>query len=120
VLLMIGTNDVYSGQFPQAEMPQRLSNLIDKIAAAAPDALIVVTKIAPLNNSGWNQIVDTYNAAILELVIEKAMAGKHVVLGDANTGFTPSMLTADNIHPNKSGYDFIGDMFYGVIEEYLP
>ena len=45
---------------------------------------------------------------------------KHVVLADMNTGFTASMLSTDNVHPNKSGYDFMGDKWYELIGELLP
>jgi len=45
----------------------------------------------------------------------RASAGKHVVLGDMNTGFTPGMLSSDSVRPNKSGYDFMGGAWYKVI-----
>jgi hypothetical protein len=52
--------------------------------------------------------------AIPGLVQMRASAGKHVVLGDMNTGFTPGMLSSDSVRPNKSGYDFMGDAGYKV------
>jgi hypothetical protein len=119
VLLMIGTNDVYASS-GQAQMPDRLGALLDKIFAAAPNALLVVGKITPLNNASWNQTIKTYNDAIPGLVQTRANAGKHVIWVDLNTGFTSSMLSSDNIHPNKSGYDFMAGVWYTAISNLLP
>ena len=94
--------------------------MVIKASCAAPDALVVVAKITPLNNASWNATIKTYNDAIPALVKKRADAGKHVIMADMNTGFTSSMLSSDNIHPNKSGYDFMGDAWYAVISPYLP
>lgn len=119
VLLMIGTNDVYAAS-GQATMPERLGTLLDKLIGAAPNALIVVAKITPLNNAGSNATIKTYNDAIPGLVQTRAAAGKHIILGDMNTGFTSGMLSNDGVHPNKSGYDFMGDTWYKLISSFLP
>ncbi|HEX2875003.1 MAG TPA: SGNH/GDSL hydrolase family protein [Polyangiaceae bacterium] len=119
VLLMIGTNDVYAAS-GQATMPERLGGLLDKLTSAAPNALIVVAKITPLNNAGSNATIKTYNDAIPGLVQTRAAAGKHIILGDMNTGFTSAMLSNDGVHPNKSGYDFMGDTWYKLISSFLP
>ncbi len=119
VLLMIGTNDIYAPS-GQADAPNRLGALIDKIISTAPNALVVVAKITPLQNSGWNATVKTYNDAIPAVVQARAQQGKHVLLADMNTGFTSNMLSMDGIHPNQTGYNFMGDAWYGVISAYLP
>ena len=119
VLLMIGTNDIYAPS-GQAEMPKRLGSLLDEITAAAPEALLVVAKLTPLSSSAWNANIETYNDAIPALVASRAAAGKHIRLGDMNTGFTPAMLSTDTVHPNKAGYDFMGNAWYSLIGELLP
>ena len=119
VLLHIGTNDIYASS-GQSTMPDRLGKLVDKIIAAAPDALVVVAKITPLSNSSWNATIKTYNDAIPGVIKTRADAGKHVIGADMNTGFTSGMLSSDGVHPQKSGYDFMGDQFYSVIKSYLP
>lgn len=118
VLLHIGTNDIYAAS-GQATMPDRLGKLIDKVIAAAPDALVVVAKITPLSNSSWNTTIKTYNDAIPGVVKTRADAGKHVIVVDCNTGFTSGMLSSDGVHPQKSGYDFMGDVFYSAISSVL-
>ena len=114
VLLHIGTNDVYASS-GQATMPDRLGQLMDKIISAAPDALLVLAKIKPLNHSSWNATIKTYNDAMPGLVQTRVAAGKHVMLVDMNTGFASSMLSSDGIHPNQSGYNFMGDTWYAAI-----
>ncbi len=120
VLLMIGTNDIYAAS-GQADMPKRLGSLLDKIFTAAPDALLVVAKITPLSNASWNATIKTYNDAIPALLQTKVSAGKHVIGVDMNTGFTTaSMLSSDGIHPNQTGYNWMGDTWYAAISQYLP
>jgi lysophospholipase L1-like esterase len=121
ILLMIGTNDVYA-QSGQAQMATRLGSLLDKIITNAPDALIVVAKITPLSiGGGYPTVIPPYNNAIPGLVQERAAKGKHVVLGDMNTGFNAStMLGSDGIHPNTAGYKFMADHWYSVIGSLLP
>jgi len=119
VLVHIGTNDGYASS-GQSTMPDRLGKLIDKIVAAAPDALVVVAKITPLSNTSWQATLKTYNDAIPGVIKTRADAGKHVIGADMNTGFTSAMLSSDGVHPQKTGYDFMGDQWYSVIKSYLP
>jgi lysophospholipase L1-like esterase len=118
ILLHIGTND--SGSFTATQMTSDLSGLLDKIIAAAPDALLVVAQIIPLGY-GTNDVIKAYNQAIPGLVQTRAAAGKHVVLLDMYTGFNASsMLGSDSIHPNSTGYKFMADHWYTAIGSLLP
>jgi lysophospholipase L1-like esterase len=93
---------------------------MDKISSAAPNALLVVAKITPLANAASATTIQTYNDAIPGLVQARAAAGKHVLLADMHTGFSSSMLSNDGVHPNQSGYDFMGNAWYSVISDLLP
>jgi lysophospholipase L1-like esterase len=118
VLLHIGTNDVYSPKGMQAGMADRLGKLLDELSTRAPNALIVVAKIVPLSSS--NSALTNYNNAVPGVVSAKAAQGKHVILVDPFTGFKSNMLSADGVHPNQSGYDYLGDTFYAGVSSYLP
>lgn len=116
VLLMAGTNDVAQGD-NLAMAPQRLGSLLDKIFAAAPDALVVVAKLVPLSFN--DAAVVAYNNALPPVVQARASAGKHVVLVDMHTGFPTSEL-ADGVHPNAAGYARMANRWYDAIGDMLP
>jgi GDSL-like Lipase/Acylhydrolase family len=113
VLLHIGTNDMY---MTPSGAPDRLGTLIDGIVMAAPDALIVVSKIIPLSLGG--SAVTTYNNAIPAVVQKRIDAGKHIVLIDMFTGFPTSEL-GDGVHPNQAGYSRMAGKWYEAISKYL-
>ena len=99
-------------------MVTRLSVLLDKLIAAAPDALLVVAKITPLSANPTS--LRDYNNLIPGLVQTRAAKGMHIILGDMNAGFTASNLASDGIHPNQAGYNWMGDQWYALISSYLP
>ncbi|ACU38360.1 GDSL-type esterase/lipase family protein [Actinosynnema mirum] len=99
ILLHIGTNDIY-GPDP-AGAPARLSALVDKITAQAPDAILLVATITPLTN--YDAGVRAFNATIPDMVRSKANAGKKVHLVDMHRALTTADL-ADGVHPNAGGY----------------
>ncbi len=116
ILLHIGTNDTYMTNPGGA--PMRLQNLVDMLLAKYPDTLLVVAKIVPYPSQMTN--VNTFNATIPGLVTSRAGMGKHILLADLNTEFNvPTMLSSDTIHPNQTGYNFMGDTWYSVIGSYL-
>jgi lysophospholipase L1-like esterase len=123
VLLMIGTNDINGTGASGA--PTRLGNLIDDITSRAPEALVVVSSIIPIDNATTNGLVVTYNAAIPGLVSSRAAAGQHVVFLDNYAAFSADPTFADTLmydylHPNDDGYMVLGQTFYGAIATYLP
>jgi lysophospholipase L1-like esterase len=123
VLLMIGTNDV-NGNINVASAPTRLGQLIDEIIADAPSALVVVATIIPIADSNTNQRVQTFNAAIPNLVNTRVAAGKHIALVDSYAAFVKdptfrTSLMVDNLHPNEAGYAILGRTFYDAISGLL-
>lgn len=124
VLLKIGTNDMLQN-FNVNTAPERLADLIDAIADANPDALIVVALMIPTQDQAANQRIQTYNAAIPALIEERAAAGLHILLVDMYAPFVAepnylSTLIADGIHPNETGYALMASVWYEAISEFLP
>jgi lysophospholipase L1-like esterase len=118
ILLHIGTND--QGTYSATQMESDLRGLLDKITAAAPDALVVVAQIIPLGY-GTNAVIKAYDQAIPGIVQAEVAAGKHVAVVDMYTGFnTSTMIGSDSVHPNDSGYQFMANRWYGAIGSLLP
>ena len=116
ILLMIGTNDVNWAD-PEG-VPGRLAVLLDLLVDNAPDTLLVVAKIIPLR---WdNASLTEYNAQIPGLVQARADQGHHIVMVDMYEGFPADGLASDGVHPNETGYAFMGDVWYEAIRDLLP
>ena len=123
ILLQIGTNDI-DLNLDVANAPTRLGALLDRITTDAPDALLVVAKITPLNYDAGNTRVQAYNDAMPALVQSRVAAGKHILLVDmyatfvADPSFKTSLL-ADQWHPNPAGYTLMSGVWYEAIQSYL-
>jgi hypothetical protein len=101
-----------------AGAPDRLGQLIDKIVAALPDSLLVVSSIIPFPAEAAN--VNTYDAAVPGVVQQRATQGKHVMFVDMFRNFPSNGLGNDGIHPNDNvGYPYMGDTWYAAIQQYL-
>jgi hypothetical protein len=116
ILVHIGTNDMYMSNPGGA--PMRLGNLLDKLSTGLPNALIAVAKIIPLPSG--TAAVNTFNAAIPGIVATRVAAGKHIIVVDLNTGFPSGDLSSDNVHPNPTGYAWMGDVWYNAIGALFP
>jgi lysophospholipase L1-like esterase len=116
VLLHIGTNDITSTSDPGGTI-NRLDKLIDKIAGAAPDALVVVAQLVPVSWSSAD--LNNYNAKIPGIVQTHAGKGQHVVAVDMSKMPT-SNLASDGVHPNDQGYAYMANIWYAAIKDVLP
>jgi lysophospholipase L1-like esterase len=113
VLLHIGTNDILQN-FNVSGAPGRLSTLIDHITATVPNAEVFVAQIIPLANSGQESQVQTFNAAIPNVVQSKVNAGRHVHLVNMHSALTTADLT-DGIHPTATGYDKMAAVWHQAL-----
>ncbi|GAA1852176.1 RICIN domain-containing protein [Asanoa iriomotensis] len=110
VLLHIGTNDL-NQNYDIANAPARLSALIDKIRATAPDVELFVAQITPETDATLAARVRAYNAAIPGIVAGKG-ARTHLV--DLHSPLTTADL-ADGVHPNQAGYDKMAAVWYSAL-----
>ncbi|MDP4182899.1 MAG: GDSL-type esterase/lipase family protein [Bacillota bacterium] len=121
VLLFIGTNDEgYDSSQPGAS--DRLGKLIDKIVAALPNSLLVVSSIYPFpgnTSTNGDAAINAYNAAIPGIIKQRADQGKHIIFVDMSK-LPSGALSTDNVHPNSTvGYPWMGDKWYEAIKSYL-
>ncbi|XVS61532.1 ricin-type beta-trefoil lectin domain protein [Actinosynnema sp. CA-299493] len=113
VLLHIGTNDILQN-YNVSGAPARLSALVDRITATAPNADVLVATIIPLANSGQNAAARTFNATIPGMVQSKVNAGKRVRLVDMHSALTTADLI-DGVHPTATGYDKMAATWYNAL-----
>ena len=124
VTLMIGTNDV-DIQLDLANAPKRVGTLLDTIISNAPDALIVLAKIAPTRKDDENLRDQTFNDAMPALVKARTDMGKHVILVDIYGAFTKdtsfkTTLLANDLHPTDAGYAVMANTWWDAIGNLLP
>ncbi|HEX7303800.1 AbfB domain-containing protein [Lentzea sp.] len=110
VLLHIGTNDVVQDHdLPGA--PARLSALVDRVLAAAPNADVFVSSIIPLSDPVRESRAAAYNATIPDMVRGK---GPRVHFVDMHAALTTADL-ADGVHPTRGGYDKMAARWAGAL-----
>ncbi|WP_203831298.1 SGNH/GDSL hydrolase family protein [Actinoplanes palleronii] len=101
VLLQIGTNDLRT-EAGAAGATYRLSALIDRITAAAPEAEVFVAKITGTRSAAaaaQQKRTDTFNAQVPGIVAAKS-ARVHLVDQSTVTGID----IRDGLHPNDAGF----------------
>lgn len=123
ITLMIGTNDV-DINLDLANAPNRLGELLDKIATDAPKALIVVAKLVPTKDDNENTRFRTYNEGIVAPVQTRVNQGKNIIMVDMYKAFTDNAnyktaLMNDNLHPKDAGYEVMAKTWYDAIKSYL-
>lgn len=123
VLLMIGTND-QSMLTETASLRAQLATLIDQILAADAHLLLLVAQLVPTQDDARNVRVEHYNAAIAELVQQRADSGDHIALVDMYSAFRANAAykTAyfvDDVHPSDAGYAVMADVWYAALAPLL-
>ncbi|WNV86443.1 ricin-type beta-trefoil lectin domain protein [Umezawaea sp. Da 62-37] len=111
VLLHIGTNDM-NQNYDIANAPARLSALIDKIRANAPQVELFVAQITPESDATQESRVQAFNATVPGIVSQKG-AKTHLV--DMHSAITTADL-ADGVHPNQAGYDKMGARWFSALQ----
>ena len=114
ILLMIGTNDLFARE--TANMAARLEVLLDKIVQNAPNALIVLAQITPLERT--SAALTAYNAKIPGIVQARAAKGQHIIGVDMSK--LPINQLSDGTHPNDQGYAYMANIWYAAIKDLLP
>ncbi len=99
--------------------PSRLKSLIEQIFNDIPTVQLLVAQIVPSANQTFNDKIQTFNAAIPDLVSFEQAQGYNVNLVDMNSALTQNDLF-DDIHPTQSGYDKMADVWSTALEPLLP
>lgn len=115
ILLMIGTNDIISS-YLLAEAPTRLDTLIARILRSAGNAHLIVSTIPPTPLPIANGKIQTMNSFTPGIVEAYKQKGKNISFIDINAMMGPDDLLSDAYHPNRQGFEKIGNGFYEAIK----
>ncbi|MEM9771007.1 MAG: SGNH/GDSL hydrolase family protein [Cyanobacteria bacterium P01_D01_bin.73] len=127
ILLMIGTNDVVQG-FEMDSALMRLETLIKTIFQDCPQVALGVATIPPILDffpMGENPIgaqlhleAQAYNDGVRLLVQRLRQEKRNIALAEAYPIFEPSDLP-DGVHPNRTGQDKLGELWFQTISEHV-
>ncbi len=110
ILLEIGVNDMSFPIEPE-NAPFRLSNLLDKIASACPDATILLASISPI----WTNRIMDYNKSLPGIVDLKRKQNMKLYLCDMYHSGIVINDVPDAIHPNEVGYAKMANVWADAI-----
>ncbi len=126
VLLQIGTNDINSQSnridaLKIDTINDRLENLIDVIFSKLNEnSMLFLASIPNMQgeSSKYNEDVKNYNEFIREVVDNKIEEGKRITFVDVNAVVADDQFD-DALHPNQSGYESMGELWYGILTDYM-
>lgn len=110
VTLQIGTNDMY-GDDTAAGAPARLSALLDRITATAPNAQVYVTNIPPINDPGHHRRAQAFNATIPGIVGRRP----RVTFVDTASALVHPYDFVDALHPTYGGASRAATRWYSAL-----
>lgn len=122
IILGLGINDAYGRRFSPSRFEDHYGQLIDKIKAAAPNALIVFTTNNDsylyrryVNKNGEKvktsmfKMAKKYDTGVWDMF--SVMGGLNsIVLWQKN-----GLARSDKIHFTREGYLMLGDLFFGAL-----
>jgi hypothetical protein len=120
VLLLAGVNDIGSGAKATVAR-DRLDSLVGHIFRDRPTATVIVSSLTTLTGSPapqWKTEADAYNALVPKVVAKYQAAGRKAYFLDMHDKLTLADISADDVHPNRSGYDKMGDAWFEAIQRF--
>ena len=126
IMLQIGTNDINNQTEDEANLSiatinERLENLVDGILAQMNDTDMLFLASIPYlqgNSSGYNMNVAKYNSFIKKMCEAKKSEGYHIDYVNINSVVKNDQFD-DDLHPNQSGYESMGNLWYEVLTNYI-
>lgn len=122
-VVMIGINDLGDDPNSATQVVADIDTLIDQFRAANPDVAIFVNRLLYTNQTqAMRDGVDAVNNQLPAMIDAKNAASttSPVWIIDASSGFDPVTMTYDNVHPNATGEEYVGERIaaaLGLVEE---
>jgi lysophospholipase L1-like esterase len=122
VLMHLGTNDMWGGYIPIANVLAAYTKLVGQMRAANPAMKIIVAQIIPMNPSGCPTCaadVAALDNAVPGWAAGLSTAQSPIVVVDQWTGFDPATDTGDGVHPNDGGFRKMANRWYPAVARVL-
>jgi lysophospholipase L1-like esterase len=117
ILMHFGTNDVWSNKTP-AQITGAFGQIVDQARAKNPRVKFIVAKILPMAPSNCSTCaagVIALNNAIPGWASAKTTSASPITVVDQWTGWNPSTLTVDGVHPNDAGHQRMAAVWYPAL-----
>jgi len=123
ILLHIGTNDVLADDYFTVNDVANILDAIDDYETANNQPILVfLARIISRRNKSCNTDygVTQYNSRLVTMAQSRISNGDLIVLVDMECGAGLNYYTdlIDEVHPNQTGYDKMGDKWFDVINNY--
>ena len=119
VVLMIGTNDLPLG-IPHAKTVRNVSLVLDRIAEAAPEALVVVQSVLPRTDR-YHPLVAPLNRALARVCADRDLTFvDHTDRFAGSDGRLDPALHDDGVHPNDAGHRALAASLASVLRPPTP
>ncbi len=109
-MIHIGHNDLHEGQGVKSTV-DNISSIIDRLRTVNPKMRILLAQLIASSNPRHKDI-PLLNAQLPALVAAKNSVESPVILVDQYTGFDPTTMTTDGVHPNGIGESRMADRWF--------
>lgn len=111
ILLHIGTNSLDTSELD-------VRKILEEIDRYSPEVIVVLARI--INQAVYNPDVTKFNDNVEKMALGRIQFGDKIVIVDQENALVYPDDLADNIHPNKSGYSKMADVWLDGLLEVLP
>ncbi len=123
ILLHIGTNDILGADTANADIDRILDAVDDYETASGDTVMVFLARIISTQYEacGENPRIVAYNGIIDNLAAARQAAGDHLILVDmeCDAGLDYDNDFTDQVHPNQSGYDKMGQAWFDAIDSWI-
>ncbi|MGC9342375.1 MAG: SGNH/GDSL hydrolase family protein [Bacteroidales bacterium] len=124
ILLHVGTNDVLGADTSNVNGVRRILDAIDDYETSSGTSIMVfLARIISYRYYDCNTQprVVAYNSKIDQLYAQRKAAGDNIILVDMECGASLDYNNdfEDEVHPNQTGYNKMGEAWFNAVDSYL-
>jgi len=118
VLLHLGTNDMLGGSGVGSTLDE-LTGIVEALRVANPGVVVLLAQLIPVHFAEGTERIVELNQKLAGLALSLSTQASPVVLVDQFTGFDPSTMTADGLHPNTIGEEHMARVWLQAMQPFL-